>query len=69
MHDHDLIVLLYFEPWLRTHWKHLQFFTQTNISYGYSLDAKKSLAVCMNAIYGYVMFPAISQKHVFGHNF
>ena len=29
----------------------------------------KSLAVCTNSIYGYVMFSAISWKCAFGHNF
>ena len=33
------------------------------------LSAKKSLAICINAIYGYVMSSAISRKRIFGHNF
>ena len=34
-----------------------------------SLQMQKiSLAACMNSIYEYIIFSAVSRKHIFGHN-
>ena len=70
MCDLDLSVLSYFEQWLCSCWtKHLQIFTEGSLGYGHSSDAKISLAICKNSIYGYIMFSTISWKCVCGHNF
>ena len=70
MCDLDLTVFSHFEPQLRTCVaKRLQNLTEASWGHGHSSDAKMSQAFFMNYIYGYIMFFAISWKHVFGHNF
>ena len=50
-------------------WAHYVYHPAFSICLSVGLPIKKFLAVCMNAIYRYIMFSAILWKRAFGHNF